>query len=340
MRFLFSVLKFIVSLLLLLAIVALFLPSTVHIERSLIIRQSPEIPFNLVNRLPDWEKWSPWHKMDPDMKIVYSGPAEGKGASYSWTSDHDKVGNGKQTISDSKPYEYVLMDMDFMEGGLARCGFYFQKTDSGTEVKWTMDSDAGWNLPARYFALLADYFVGPHFEEGLTSLSSACKRVAESGYSMSFEQAVFPGMKILLMRHSCKEAEIGKSLGLLYGSLMENAGKAGLQMAGPPMAIYEEPAGDLFRFSAGLPVDKKPESSLPNGIEYLEIQQGPAMLCRFNGLYQKTAAAYAQFPAEMKSRGLRPAGAPWESYVTDPQTVKDPMAVRTEIYWPVAADRK
>jgi effector-binding domain-containing protein len=340
MRLLLSLLKFLFLLLLLLAVIALFLPSSTHIERSRVIKQGPEIPFNLVNRLPEWEKWSPWHRMDPQMKITYSGPAEGKGASYSWTSKHDKVGNGKQTVADSKPYEFVLMDMEFMEGGPARCGFYFQKTEAGTEVKWTLDSEAGWNLPARYFGLLADYFVGPHFEDGLSNLASESKRVYERGYTMRFEPGSFPGMKILAMRYSCREPEIGKSLGLLYGSLMETMGKAGLQMAGPPMAMYDEPSGDIFRFAAGLPVDKKPEAAIPAGTEYMEIPAGNSLICHFNGLYQKTSEAYAQFPAEMKALGLRPSGAPWESYVTDPQTVKDPMAVRTEIYWPVEPDTK
>jgi effector-binding domain-containing protein len=274
--------------------------------------------------------------MDPGMKLVYSGPAEGKGASYTWTSDHDKVGNGKQTISDSKPYEYVLMDMEFMEGGPARCGFYFQKTDGGTEVKWTMDTDAGWNIPARYFGLLADYFVGPHFEDGLASLAAEAGKVAQQGYSMGFEPVNFPGMKLLFLRYSCQESEIGNSLGMLYGTLMESMGKQKLQMAGPPVAFYEGPEGKTFRFSAGIPVDKNPENVLNSGEEFMEIPAGKALLCRFNGAYQKTGAAYAQFEKEMKSRGLRPAGAPWESYVSDPQTIKDPMAVRTEIYWPVA----
>jgi effector-binding domain-containing protein len=228
------------------------------------------------------------------------------------------------------------MDMDFMKGGPARCGFYFQKTDAGTEVKWTMDADAGWNIPARYFGLLADYFVGPHFEDGLANLAAEAGKVAQQGYSMGFEPVNFPGMKVLYLRSSCQESEIGNSLGLLYGTLMESMGKQNLHIAGSPVAFYEKPEGEIFRFSAGIPVDKKPDNELNTGEEFMEIQAGKTLLCRFNGAYQKTAAAYAQFEIEMKSRNLRPIGAPWESYVSDPQTIKDPMAVRTEIYWPVA----
>ena len=340
MRFLFSLAKFIFFFILLLLGIALFLPSSLHIERSLLIRQSPEIMYNLVNQLPEWEKWSPWHRLDPQMKLVYEGVTEGKGASYSWTSNHDKVGNGKQTIAEAKPYEYILMDMEFMEGGPARCGFYFQKTEAGTEVKWTLDSDAGWNLPARYFALLADYFVGPHFEDGLANLSEEAKKVAERGYSMGFEPADFKGMKILAMRSSSAEPEIGNALGMIYGTVMESLASMNLQMAGPPMALYEEPVNGFFRFTAGIPVDRKPDASMAMGIEYMEIPPSKTLLCRFNGPYQKTAAAYARFMTEMETRGLQSAGAPWESYVSDPKGIKDPMAVRTEIYWPVAVVKK
>ena len=335
MRIILSVFKFLFFFILLVLTVALFLPSAGHVERSLVIKQTPEIMFNLVNRLPEWEKWSPWHKMDPAMKITYSGPAEGKGASYTWTSDHDKVGNGKQTIADSRPYEYVLMDMEFMEGGPARCGFYFQKTEGGTEVKWTIDTDAGWNLPARYFSLLMDYFVGPHFEDGLASLSTEAGKIAERGYSMGFETAEVRPMKLLAMRYSCAEDEIGKSLGMLYGTIMESMAGLELQMSGPPLAMYDEPQNGVFRFTAAIPVDKKPLAALPKGLEFMEIPAGKALLCRFNGDYHKTGEAYKALLEEMNARKLQPAGAPWESYVTDPTTVKDPMAVRTEIFWPV-----
>ncbi len=41
----------------------------------------------------------------------------------------------------------------------------------------------------------------------------------------------------------------------------------------------------------------------------------------------------------MEENGLRPAGAPWEWYVTDPAEHPDPADWRTEIYWPAASRR-
>ena len=336
MRTILSFLKFTFSLVLLLLIVALFLPSESHVERSLVIKQTPEVVYNLVNRLSDWEKWSPWHKIDNKMKIEYNGISEGKGASYRWTSKHDKVGNGKLIIIDAKPFEYILMDMDFQGGGPARCGFYFQETDAGTEVKWTMDSDAGWNLPARYFGLLADYFVGPHFEEGLANLASESAKIALANkYTMSFDLGRVLPTKILAMSSSCPEAQIGGQLAGIYSTLMETIGNAELQMTGPPLAIYKAPEAGIFTFKAGIPVDKKPIMALPAGIEFIELPASEVIVCHFNGAYNKTGFAYSRFPLVMKEKGKTPVGDPWESYVSDPTSVKNPLAVRTEIYWPV-----
>lgn len=335
MRIILSFLKFTFFLFLLLLMVSLFLPSETHIERSLVIKQTPEVAYNLVNKLSDWEKWSPWHKIDDKMKIEYNGISEGKGASYSWTSKHNKVGNGKLSILDAKPFEYILMDMNFQKGGPARCGFYFQETEGGTEVKWTMDSDAGWNLPARYFGLLADYFVGPHFEEGLANLASESAKVSLANYTMSFDLARVPSTKVLVMSSSCPEAKIGGQLSGIYSTLMETIGKAELEMAGPPLAIYKTPEAGIFTFKAGIPVNKKPLMELPAGIEFIELPASEAIVCHFNGAYNKTGFAYSRFPLAIKEKGKILAGEPWESYVTDPASVKNPLSVRTEIYWPV-----
>lgn len=337
MRFLFSLLKLAFFLLLLLLVIGLFLPSSGHVERSIVIPQVPEVPFNLVNCLKDWEKWSPWHKMDKQMKIRYSGPPEGKGASYDWTSDHDKVGNGRQTIVDSRPAEYVLMDMEFAEGGPARCGFYFLKTQGGTEVKWTIDSDAGWNLPARYFILLMDYFVGPHFEDGLASLSAESAKVALKNFSMGFSENEMPALRAVGIPIVCRQQEMGERIQSAYGIILEALPALQLQVAGPPFALYEgEPSADgIFRLTAGMPVDKKPVQAPPTGISFFELPARKSLLCTFNGPYSQIGRAYERFPFQLKARKLTPAGSPLESYLNDPASAKNPLEIRTRIYWPV-----
>ena len=336
MRFFFSILRLAFFLLLLLLLIALFLPSNGHVERSLVIKQVPEVPYNLVNCLASWESWSPWHKLDKAMKVRYSGPSEGRGASCEWTSEHPEVGNGRQTIVDCRAAEYILMEMDFARGGPARCGFYFLKTDAGTEVKWTLDSEAGWNLPARYFILLMDFFVGPHFEDGLARLAAESQKAEQLSFTMGFEQTEFPAVKALGVRIKCRQPEMSAEIQSAYSRILSTLPSLQLQVSGPPFALYEAlPENGLFRFIAGMPVDRKPRNTGSDGLVFFEVPAGKALLCRFNGAYNQISKAYEKFPAAMKSHGLTPAGGPMEIYLNDPSVVKNPLEIRTDIYWPV-----
>ena len=55
------------------------------------------------------------------------------------------------------------------------------------------------------------------------------------------------------------------------------------------------------------------------------------------GSYDKLSEAHAAVQVWMEEQGLVAAGAPWESYVTDPADYPDPAEWKTEIFWPVEA---
>src|SRR5258707_13402864 len=88
------------------AVVVLFIlvvstrPSTFHIERSIGMAAPPQNAFAQVNDFHAWAAWSPWEKMDPQMKKTFDGAPSGVGAVYAWTGN-DKVGEGKMTIEKS-----------------------------------------------------------------------------------------------------------------------------------------------------------------------------------------------------------------------------------------------
>ena len=63
---------------------------------------------------------------------------------------------------------------------------------------------------------------------------------------------------------------------------------------------------------------------------------GPAVTTTHTGPYDKLRDAYAAMEKWMETKGLVAAGAPWESYVTDPTDYPDPKDWKTEIFWPVA----
>src|SRR5258708_5690750 len=74
-------------------------PDVFQVVRTTVIKAPPERVFPLINDFKNWVRWSPWEKMDPELKRNYSGAAEGKGAFYAWEGNK-KVGQGRMEITD------------------------------------------------------------------------------------------------------------------------------------------------------------------------------------------------------------------------------------------------
>ena len=156
----------------LLVVISFMLPSKIHVERSAAIGAPANVVFMQVNNLRNWNNWMPYNKIDPEMKIEYNGKEEGTGAGYSWSSENSQVGNGKITITESKPNELIVTALDFMENGNATGSFKFEPSGSETKVTWGMDMDMGMNPIARYLGLFMDQLMGQDFEKGLRDLKS------------------------------------------------------------------------------------------------------------------------------------------------------------------------
>lgn len=62
---------------------------------------------------------------------------------------------------------------------------------------------------------------------------------------------------------------------------------------------------------------------------------GPTAVAMHAGPYDQLSETYAALERWIEANGLRTAGAPWESYITDPAEHPDPGDWRTEVYWPV-----
>src|ERR1043166_9670445 len=73
-------------------------PAHYTVERSATINAPAPVVFAQVNDFHKWEAWSPWGKIDPNIKKEFSAHAAGNGAVYSWVGNSD-VGEGKMTIT-------------------------------------------------------------------------------------------------------------------------------------------------------------------------------------------------------------------------------------------------
>jgi hypothetical protein len=161
-----------------LAIVIAMQPSEFHVERSLTMKAPPEAAFAQVNDFQKWEKWSPWLKIDPNVKKTYEGPSSGEGAIFRWAGNAE-VGEGSMTILESKPNEHVRIKLDFLKPleGTATTDLTLNPTDGGTTVNWSMDGTNNFLAKAMcLFVFDMDKMIGDKYEEGLAKM----KQIVES----------------------------------------------------------------------------------------------------------------------------------------------------------------
>src|ERR1700710_1192790 len=93
-------------------IVAAFQPEDFRVERSVVISAPAAYAFEQVNDLHKWQEMSPYAKLDPSAKYVFTGPSAGVDAAMAWTGN-SQVGEGKMTITESKPNELIKIRLDF-----------------------------------------------------------------------------------------------------------------------------------------------------------------------------------------------------------------------------------
>jgi hypothetical protein len=154
-------------------------PAAYRVVRSTQIAASPAEVYSLINDFHKWDGWSPWAKLDPNMKVTYSGPPAGTGSSYHWSSPKDDVGEGRMTIIQSAPVERVNINLEFLKpfASTALTEFTVRPAPGGSTVEWAMGGEN--NFVAKGFMLAMggmDKVVGADFEKGLAQMKALAEK--------------------------------------------------------------------------------------------------------------------------------------------------------------------
>jgi uncharacterized protein YndB with AHSA1/START domain len=156
-------------------------PSDFRIERSAVVTAPPAVVFAQVNDLHKWDAWSPWAKLDPAAVRAFEGPEAGAGASMVWSGNR-QVGEGRMTITESRPGELIRFRLDFARpfAGTNMAVFTFTPESDGTLVTWTMTGRQ--NFMAKAFCMFIDMdkMVGGEFERGLAQMKSVAEAAART----------------------------------------------------------------------------------------------------------------------------------------------------------------
>jgi hypothetical protein len=162
-------------------IVAAMQPADFRISRSATLAAPAPVVFEQINDFHKWNEWSPWAKMDPNSKGTYDGPPSGVGASFAW-SGNSQVGEGKMTITESKPSEFIRMRLEFLKPFAATnvAEFTLQPEGDQTAVTWSMSGRNGFVGKCMGLIMNCDKMVGGQFEQGFANLKAIVETPAKS----------------------------------------------------------------------------------------------------------------------------------------------------------------
>jgi AraC family transcriptional regulator len=151
---------------------------------------------------------------------------------------------------------------------------------------------------------------------------------------LSIERRTLQPQPVLFVRLSATFQNLAMKIGEGLGKSVSHAKFAGHAIAGRPYVRYTSMGPDQMTIEAGTPLAS---AALGSGeIEAGELPGGSVVVAVHGGPYDQLRDTYAAIQRWMGEHGVKPAGAPWESYVTEPADHPDTSTWRTEIYWPVS----
>ena len=140
----------------------------------------------LIEDFHEWQRWSPWEDVDPDLRRRYSGAERGVGARYAWEGNR-KAGKGEMEITGSAP-ERIEVRLTFEKPMRATHRVAFELRPAGaqrTEVTWRMTGTTKGPMALFSKVVSMDRLVGKDFEKGLERLDAVAAEPQPAGGSTS-----------------------------------------------------------------------------------------------------------------------------------------------------------
>lgn len=152
-------------------------PNVFHVESSTVINAGAEKIHPLIENLGHWKSWSPFEKLDPNMKKEFTGPECGVGAVQTWEGN-SRAGAGRLEVIGSTPNSQVLIKLNFYKPFKAenQANFSLVPEDDATKVTWSMEGPNPFPTKVMRTLIDLDGMLVKDFAEGLANL----KKVVEA----------------------------------------------------------------------------------------------------------------------------------------------------------------
>lgn len=125
--------------------------------------------------------------------------------------------------------------------------------------------------------------------------------------------------------------DMGKQMDPAIQEVIKIISSQDVQIAGPMFSYHRRRPSDTFDFEIGFPVAKaiKEEGRVKNS----KLPAARVVRSVYQGPYEGLAQAWPAVQQWVRANGHGEAGRFWESYLNNPDEVKDPKDYRTELNW-------
>ncbi len=322
------------SIIALILLIPLFLPSDFHVERSTEIERSPEIVFQTAVDMNQRANWDPWLEMEPNAEVKVEMTPEIIGSGYHWKGI--EIGEGKMTIKEFVPNKLIKSDIEFIapRSSSAQVIWNFENSDKGTKVTWAFEGDLSYPLE-KWMGLFMDMMLSESFEKGLKNFKELVESKPEmTGRTGNISESQFEGLIGVAIKEKCEISQVSSKMMQMYSSLMKHLNEHNEEIAGFPFTIYHSMEEDGFiTIECGLPVSKKLEEN--DKIKSIELPAGNTIMASHFGHYTTLKLTYEAIQKYIEENNLEIIGAPFEVYVTDPIQEPDQSKWETKVYFPI-----
>jgi len=160
----------------LLLVIALFVPKNFSYEKSVTINAPIDSVWKNVNSLTALDKWSPWNDHDPQMKKELTGMDGTVGAKQSWESSI--VGSGSQTIATIEKPTLLETHLNFYKPYKSHGKAYvkLQAEGPGTKATWGMTGNMPYPMNLMHVFMNMDKMMGKDWDNGLSKLKTLSEK--------------------------------------------------------------------------------------------------------------------------------------------------------------------
>jgi effector-binding domain-containing protein len=318
----------------LLLIIPLFMPGTVKISSNKEIAVSPVQVFYNVATYTNRGLWDPWLENDPSAEWTGESQPGYVGSFYIWNGE--KIGTGQERVDSVVFGKYIAANIRFgedLEGSLVE--WNFESTETGTLTTLSFTEKTKYPIE-RLMLNIYKKSLRSSFDKGLENLKLYLEANPPVLSSLGkIEKGRIAPMFALVIDSNGTMEEMSRQMSDLYGKLIVEMERQGLQMTGAPFCHYLtfDQSSGISEYLIGIPVSGKGKDA--GDIKSVSYRPMEVIQAIHRGLYDDLQTSYNKLMDYIALNQLMITGETFEFYLTDPSQEPDITQWQTLIAFPL-----